>query len=96
MIFSPTANMLAKALEESDLTQREVADRVGFRNANIVSMMKTGETRVPLDRIPALAQTLGMDEQDFLILAIQEYHPVSMKFWSRCLGCRYQTQNSAF
>ena len=75
MIFSPTANMLAKALEESDLTQREVADRVGFRNANIVSMMKTGETRVPLDRIPALAQTLGMDEQDFLILAIQEYHP---------------------
>ena len=75
MIFSPTANMLAKALEESDLTQREVADRVGFRNANIVSMMKTGETRVPLDRIPKLAQTLSMDEQDFLILAIQEYHP---------------------
>ena len=75
MIFSPTANMLAKALEASDLTQREIAARVGFKNPNIISMMKTGETRIPLDRIPALAQTLGMNEQEFLMLAIQEYHP---------------------
>ena len=75
MVFSPTANMLAEAIEASDLTQREIADRVGFRNANIISMIKTGDTRVPLDRIPALAQTLGINEQEFLILAIQEYHP---------------------
>ncbi len=75
MTFSPTAIMLANAIEASDLTQREIADRVGFRHANIISMLKTGETRVPLERIPALAQTLGMDEQEFLILAIQEYHP---------------------
>ena len=75
MIFSPTANMLAKALEASDLTQREIAARVGFKNPNIISMMKTGETRIPLDRIPALAQTVGMNEQVFLMLAIQEYHP---------------------
>jgi hypothetical protein len=40
-----------------------------------MSMLKSGETRVPLNRTPALAQTLGMDERDFLILAIQEYHP---------------------
>jgi transcriptional regulator with XRE-family HTH domain len=75
MIFSPTANLLAKAIENSDLTQREIADRVGFRHANIISMLKSGETRVPLNRIPALAQTLGIDEREFLILAIQEYHP---------------------
>ena len=75
MPFSPTALMLAKAIEASDLTQREIADRVGFRQANIISMLKTGETRVPLDRIPALAQTLGMDERDFLLTAIAEYHP---------------------
>src|SRR5690606_8541144 len=46
-----------------------------FRHASIISMLKTGETRVPLDRIPALAQTLGMDERDFLLTAIAEYHP---------------------
>ena len=74
-IISPTAMMLADAIEKSELTQREIADRVGFKNANIISMLKTGETRVPLDRIPALAQTLGMDERLFLMIAIEEYHP---------------------
>ena len=74
MIISPTANMLAKAIETSGMTQREIADRVGFRHANILSMLKKGETRVPLDRIPALAQTLGMDQAEFLLIAIEEYH----------------------
>lgn len=73
--ISPTATMLAKAIEKSELNQREIADRVGFKNANIISMLKTGETRVPLDRIPSLAQTLGMDERLFLMIAIEEYHP---------------------
>lgn len=75
MPFSSTAIMLAKAIEASELTQREIADRVGFRHANIISMLKTGETRVPLDRIPALSRTLGMNERDFLLTAIAEYHP---------------------
>lgn len=73
--ISPTAMMLADAIEKSDLTQREIADRVGFKNANIISMLKNGETRVPLERIPALAATLGMDERQFLLVAIEEYHP---------------------
>lgn len=51
--FSPTAIMLADAIEKSELTQREIADRIGFKNANIISILKTGEARVPLDRISA-------------------------------------------
>lgn len=73
--ISPTAMMLAEAIEKSDLTQREIADRVGFKNANIISMLKNGETRVPLERVPALAASLGMDERQFLLVAIEEYHP---------------------
>ena len=75
MTFSPTASMLSKAIDASGLTQREIADRIGLKHPNVISMIKQGTTRVPLNRIPALSQTLGMDEKDFLILAIQEYHP---------------------
>ena len=73
--FSPTAIMLAAAIEKSELTQREIVDRIGFKNANIILILQTGEARVPLDRIPALSQTLGMDERLFLMIAIEEYHP---------------------
>ena len=75
MTFSPTASMLSKAIDASGLTQREIADRIGLKHPNVISMIKQGTTRVPLNRIPALSQALGMDEKDFLILAIQEYHP---------------------
>ena len=75
MTFSPTANRLRRAIDSSDVTQREVADRASFHQANVISMMKSGDMMVPLDRIPALAQALGVDEQEFLIGAIAEYHP---------------------
>ncbi|MCI2395066.1 helix-turn-helix transcriptional regulator [Aliiroseovarius sediminis] len=75
MAFSPTANNLSDAIDASGLTQREIADRVGFNHPNVLSMMKQGVTRVPLQRIPALAQTLGMDPSKFLLVAIEEYHP---------------------
>ncbi|WP_286758559.1 helix-turn-helix domain-containing protein [Sulfitobacter sp. UBA1132] len=86
MTFSPTAQMLAKAIDESGLTQREIADRVGFKHANIITMMKQGLTRVPLDRVPALAQTLGLNQSKFLLVAIEEYHQGVYEVLSDTLG----------
>ena len=74
MNYSPTAQTLSKAIDQSGLTQREIADRTGFKHPNVLSMMKQGLTRVPLHRIPALAQTLGIDQTSFLLVAIEEYH----------------------
>lgn len=42
-------------------SQKEVATEMGYGQANILSMFKAGETKVPLDRIPALARALGLD-----------------------------------
>ena len=75
MTASPTAKLLAKAIDATDLTQREIADRIGMKNANVISMMKQGITRVPLSRIPALSKSLGINAQTFLMTAIEEYHP---------------------
>jgi len=75
MTFSPKANRLRRAIDSSDVTQREVADRASFQHANVISMMKSAEMMVPLERIPALARTLGVDEQEFLSGSIAEYHP---------------------
>jgi hypothetical protein len=58
-LISSTANMLADTIKKYELTQREIADRAAFKNANIISMRETDEARIPLDRIPSRAQTLG-------------------------------------
>ena len=75
MTQSPTANFLSQAIEKSGLTQREISERAGFAKPNILSMMKRGETKVPIERIPALAEACGANARDFLRVAMQEYHP---------------------
>ncbi len=59
----------------SPKTQREIAKAAGFAHPNALSMMKTGETKVPISRIPALAAALDVDTKRFLWIAMQEYHP---------------------
>lgn len=74
MTASPKAKTLTKAIDASELIQREIADRIGMRNPNVISMMKQGIKRVPLNRIPALSETLEINVQTFLMTAIKEYH----------------------
>jgi len=52
---------LAFHIKRSGLKQREVARACGFLRPNIVSMIKSGETRLPLERLGAMARILDVD-----------------------------------
>lgn len=41
--------------------QAQIADEAGFVNPNILSMLKAGKSKLPLDRVPALAVALDCD-----------------------------------
>ena len=86
MPYSTTAASLAKGIKASGLTHREIADRCGFKQAEIISEMAGGQLRVPLEQIQALAHTLGLDERKFLIIAIQEYYPGVQEVLVETLG----------
>ncbi|OWV39209.1 helix-turn-helix domain-containing protein [Mameliella alba] len=73
--YSPTANFLRDAIDATDKTQRELARDAGLPHPNVLSMMKTGECKVPISRIPKLSAALSVDSSRFLELAMQEYHP---------------------
>ncbi|RYH08033.1 helix-turn-helix transcriptional regulator [Tropicimonas sp. IMCC6043] len=75
MTTSPTAEFLSNAIETSGLTQREIAQKAGFEKPDIISMMKLGETKVPIERIRALAIACNVEASDFLRVALQECHP---------------------
>ena len=86
MTYSPTARMLDEAIANSPLTQAEIAKRAGFPKPNVLSMMKNGLTKVPLARVPALAQVLGIDQSRFLDCALAEYHPEVHEVLTEVLG----------
>ena len=56
-------------------TQREIAAEIGYDKPNILSMMKQGETKVPLDKIPLLAKALNVDPAHLFRLALEQYWP---------------------
>jgi len=52
--------------------QVEIATEAGFVNTNMLSMIKSGKTRLPLDRVPALARALDCDPKFLFKLAIEQ------------------------
>lgn len=52
----------------------------------MISMMKTGESKVPLDRIPGLAAALGVPAFDLIRIAMEEYQPEIWEVLTKTLG----------
>lgn len=80
------AEYLAQAIATSGKTQKEVATIAGFDKPNVVSMMKKGITKIPIDRVPALANACGTDPKIMLRIVMQEYHPTVWEILNDTLG----------
>lgn len=53
-------------------TQAEIAAEVGFKNVNMLAIIKGGSSRLPIDRVPALAAALDVDPARLLLLALEQ------------------------
>jgi hypothetical protein len=53
-------------------SQRDIAIEAGFVNSNMMSLLKSGRTKMPLDRVPALAKALDCDARRLFLLALQQ------------------------
>jgi transcriptional regulator with XRE-family HTH domain len=53
-------------------TQAQIAEEAGFRNPNMLTMIKQGSTKLPLDRVPDLATALDTDRALLLRLALEQ------------------------
>ena len=54
-------------------SQAEIASEAGFANVNMLAMIKSGATRLPVDRVPALAEALNVDPARLLQLALEQW-----------------------
>ena len=75
----PYANTrLTKFLEKRILelrpkkTQQDIAAEAGFIHTNMLAMIKNGSSKLPLDRVPALAKALESDPRHLFKLALEQ------------------------
>ena len=68
-------------------TQAEIAAQAGFPNANYLSMLKSGSSKLAIDRVPDLARALEADPAYVLRLTLeQQLGPVAARAIDEILG----------
>lgn len=66
-----------KAMREAaGLTQRELAQKVGFEYYTMISQIEGGKTRMPPQQIAANAKAVQMPVKDFAKVIMQYYDPI--------------------
>jgi transcriptional regulator with XRE-family HTH domain len=76
-------------------TQREIASEIGYDKPNILSMFKRGESKVPLEKVPALARALDSDPKHLLRLGFEVLWPDHAGVIEEVLGGELATKNEA-
>ena len=61
-----------RVLELRPKTQADIAAEAGFVNANMLTMLKQGASKLAIDRVPALAKALECDAAWLLRLALEQ------------------------
>lgn len=80
------AEYLTHAIDMSGKSQKEIAREVGWQKPNMISMVKQGITKVPIEKAPALAKACGVDPAAFLGIVMREYFPEVWTVINKNLG----------
>lgn len=56
-------------------TQTRIATEAGFKSVNMLAMIKSGASRLPLDRVQSLARALECDRARLFNLAVEQMDP---------------------
>lgn len=83
---SPVAELIAAQIEICGKKQNVIAQEVGYANPNVIAMIKQGKTKLPIGKVPALADSLGMDKGRLMRIVLKEYSPDVLDALEECLA----------
>ncbi len=69
------AEFVDKQVDLNGKSQNQIAADAGFKQHQMIYMIKKGKTPIPMDTITALGKALGVDPIYFLRFVLNEYNP---------------------
>lgn len=74
---SKVSKFMTKRIEQLGKPNREIAQLAGFTSGpNIISMIKNGDVKLPLDRVVPMAHALQTDPLALMRLALEQHLPL--------------------
>ncbi len=80
------AERFAQLVDSSDYSRDEISKKIGFKSPNIVTMIKKGDTKLPVNRIPRIAQVFNIDPAELFKQVMLEYEPEKYDAIIKCVG----------
>lgn len=87
------AEYITTMIEASGRQQAEIARDVGFDKPNVITMIKQGKTKLPLNKIGKMAMALGVDAVHLFRLTMNEYHHETWEVIEDIFGGEVLTEN---
>src|SRR4051812_12146159 len=78
---------------KGDKTQRQIAAAAGYDKPNILSMFKRGDTKIPIDKVPALAKALEVDVAHLFRLVVETHWPTVLPVIEEIFGGQLASKN---
>lgn len=74
--YDDPADIVFARRGELALSQRELAERIGLRSTNFITMIEKGRAQVPLDRAVEIAKALEMRHPAWFVMKVlKSQHP---------------------
>lgn len=83
------ASLINAFQAESGLSDGDIAARLGFEQANVVTCIRTGQMRLPWSKITPLAELMDIDPERIIELALQGHGDALLQHF-RALQARCQ------
>lgn len=91
---------LARHIDSCKLTQREIAEKLGYQNPNVITMFKKGRSKFPIYSIPKLSELIGLDPASTLRIALEAYDdpvfPLIEQYFGALISKNEQTLLKAY
>lgn len=78
--------LVAQETNDAGRTQYDIAREMGYTNPNIITMFKSGRTRIPLDKVPMFARAVNFDPAALLQKWFWAFEPTQLEVLTPYLG----------
>lgn len=72
---STVARYISDAINRSPKTQLQIAKDCEFPKPNMITMIKQGRTKLPIQKAKLMADSLGTDSRVLMKMCFEEYQP---------------------
>lgn len=69
------AEYITHQIAASDVAQKDIAAALGYEKPNVITMIKQGKCKLPLNKVGPLAKVLNVDPVHLLRMVMAEYMP---------------------